>query len=94
MRSAGLILVVLGAGLAYLGWTGKLGPAWTALRTGRAQPIPGSSGSVGFPGSGQGQQTANALNAFRPPKGRIKPAGTPGGVVFDSNTGQYEPGTA
>lgn len=36
MRSAGVVLVLVGAIIGYLGYKGKLGDAWSALITGKA----------------------------------------------------------
>lgn len=36
MRTAGVVLLVIGILIAYLGWTGKLGSAWQALLTGKS----------------------------------------------------------
>ncbi|MCY0871073.1 MAG: hypothetical protein OWT27_10915 [Firmicutes bacterium] len=38
MRTAGAVFIVLGAVIAYLGWTGKLEPAWYALIHGTLPP--------------------------------------------------------
>lgn len=35
MRSAGIVLIAIGMAIAYLGWNGKLGEAWSALVTGK-----------------------------------------------------------
>ncbi len=34
MRSIGFVAVVLGGLIAFLGFQGKIGPAWAALKTG------------------------------------------------------------
>lgn len=59
MRGIGFALVLAGAFFAYLGWSGKLGRAWIALRTG-SDPGASDTGYNGLaPGNTQGKTPAN-----------------------------------
>jgi hypothetical protein len=73
MRTMGFILLMLGAGLMYVGVTGKAGKVWYALRTGQVlQDAPGTGSPGSNPPAGPGTDPGvitDPLTDMPPPGG-------------------------